>query len=451
MNSYPAGPDTELPSTRTASSDDVTVTVEALSHDGRGLAHIGGKVVFIEGALPGERVDIRVTRRYRRYDEADLVKIVTRSAERREPACPHFGVCGGCSLQHLPSEMQIRTKQDTLGEQLKRIGKVEPQEWLPPLIGPAWGYRRRARLGVRRVPSKGGMFVGFREKHHSHLANLDSCAVLDPTMSALLPALRELVGGLSCADRIPQIELAVGNNARALVFRHILPLNGDDESKLRVFGETHGLQIFAQVGAPNTVRAIWPATPEPLFYSLPDGIVIHFHPSDFIQVNADINAKMIGQALRLLDLQASDRVLDLFCGLGNFTLPLARHSAMVLGIENDAALVDGARRNAERNGIANVEFRAANLFGTSAPWADWAFNKLLIDPPRNGAIETIKQLQAPLPEKIVYVSCYAATLARDAQYLVQVLGYRLRTVGVMDMFPHTHHVEAMALFERGAP
>lgn len=452
MNSSPAGIDAASSvDAGEAMNKAATAVVESLSHDGRGVAHIDGKVVFIEDVLPGEQVEIRFTRRYKRYDEAELVKIVTASPDRREPKCAHFGVCGGCSLQHLPPELQIQSKQHTLAEQLKRIGKVEPQEWLPPLTGPVWGYRRRARLGVRQVASKGGMFIGFREKRRSHLANLDACTVLDPSVSALLPALRESVARLSCADRIPQIEVAVGDNARALVFRHLVELSADDESILRAFGEKHDIQIFAQVGAPQTVRALWPEQPEPLHYRLPDGSVIRFHPSDFIQVNADINAKMIEQALRLLDPQPTDAILDLFCGLGNFTLPLARRCGRVLGIENDAALIDGARRNAENNGLSNVEFRAANLYAANeqgAPWADWAFNKVLIDPPRNGAIETIKQLGQPLPEKIIYISCYPATLARDAQYLVQVLGYRLRTVGAMDMFPHTHHVESMALFER---
>jgi len=449
MNSFPAGTDTAA-SPAGAKDDNATVVIEALSHDGRGVVRINGKVVFVEGALPGEQVEIELLRRYRRYEEWSLVKLLTKSPERREPQCRHFGTCGGCSLQHQPPELQIRSKQGTLAEQLKRIGKVEPQEWLAPLTGPAWGYRRRARLGARLVPSKGGMFLGFREKRHSHLANLDVCPVLDPTMSALLVPLRTLLAGLSCADRIPQVEVAVGDNASALVFRHIVAFTAEDETALRAFGEAHSVQIFAQIGAPETMRPVWPAEPEPLFYRLPDGTTIHFQPTDFIQVNAAINAKMVDQAMRLLDPQPGDSILDLFCGLGNFTLPLARRCTRVLGIENDAVLVDGARRNAERNGLSNVEFRAVNLYGTNAAWSDWTFNKMLLDPPRNGAMETVKQLAEPLPERIVYVSCYAATLARDAQYLVEVLGYRLRAAGVMDMFPHTHHVEAMALFERKA-
>ncbi|HYM46895.1 MAG TPA: TRAM domain-containing protein, partial [Burkholderiaceae bacterium] len=278
------------------------MTVKSLSHDGRGIAHIDGKVVFIEGALPGEEVEISIVRRYRRYDIAALERVLAPSPQRLEPGCRHFGVCGGCSLQHMPAELQIKSKQDTLAEQLKRIGKVEPQEWLTPLTGPVWGYRRRARLGVRLMMSQGGVFVGFREKRRAQLANLDACPVLDPVMSGWLPALHELVAGLSCADRIPQIELASGDNARALVFRHLLPFSVADQAALRAFGELHQVQIYTQADTPATAIALWPAQPEPLFYTLPDGTVIHFRATDFVQVNADINAKMVAQALRLLDL-----------------------------------------------------------------------------------------------------------------------------------------------------
>lgn len=424
--------------------------VESLSHDGRGIAHIDGKVVFVEGGLPGEQVEIRFLRRYRRYDDAEVAAVITPSPERRIPACKHFGVCGGCSLQHLPPELQLSSKQHTLSEQLKRIGKVESPAWLAPLTGPVWGYRRRARLGVREIASKGGVLVGFRERRRSHLTNLDDCPVLDPVVSSWLPALHDLVTNLSCSDRIPQIEIAVGDNARALVLRHLVPFTADDQNKLRAFGQEHDAQIHLQSDGPESVTILWPERAEPLHYDLADGTRIRFQPSDFIQVNADINNKMIEQALRLLDPQPTDAVLDLFCGLGNFTLPLARKAARVLGIEGEEALVAGARANAEANGLHNTEFRTADLYRAqdTPPWHGFAFDKLLLDPPRNGALDVIRQLREPLPRKIVYVSCYPATLARDANHLGNVLGYRLTTVGVMDMFPHTNHVESMALFER---
>lgn len=436
--------------TESRASSTSTVTVESLSHDGRGVARIDGKVVFVEGALPGEQVEIRFLQRYRRYDDAEVTAVITPSPERRTPECKHFGVCGGCSLQHLTPGLQLSSKQHTLSEQLKRIGGVEPHEWLAPLSGPVWGYRRRARLGVRQIAPTGEVLVGFRERRRSHLANLDACPVLDPIVSGWLPALHELIANLSCADRIPQIEIAVGDNARALTLRLLAVLTPDDEATLRGFGQEHDVQMHVQAGGPESLTMLWPAQAEPLYYKLADGSRIDFRPTDFIQVNSEINDKMIEQALRLLDLQSSDTVLDLFCGLGNFTLPLARRAERVLGIESDTLLVEGARANAETNGLANTEFRVADLYGASAAraWQGFSFNKVLLDPPRGGALEAIKQLHTPLPEKIVYVSCYPATLARDANYLAHVLGYRLSSVGVMDMFPHTNHVESMALFER---
>jgi len=428
-----------------------TATVESLTHDARGVTHIDGKAVFVEGALPGEKVRLRIQRRYPRYDIATLVEVITPSPDRREPPCPHFGVCGGCSLQHLDSAAQIRAKQTVLAEQLQRIGKVEPERWLAPLTGLTLGYRRRARLGVRLVDKKGGVLVGFRERRRSYITNLSTCLVLDPVVAAWIPELRTLIAALSRPDRIPQIEVAVGDHARALVIRHMTAFTIADEQRLRDFAQRHNVQIYTQPGSPETITPLWPTTPVTLDYTLNDGTVIQFRPTDFIQVNAAINNSMIEQSLRLLDIKPDDVVLDLFSGLGNFTLPLARRAKRVLGIEGDAELVHGARRNAAANGIANAEFRSANLFlgpAELAPWDGFAFNKLLLDPPRVGAIEIIRALRAPLPEKIVYVSCYPATLARDSDHLVHELGYRLTAAGVMDMFPHTDHVESMALFEK---
>jgi 23S rRNA (uracil1939-C5)-methyltransferase len=450
--------------------------IESFSHDGRGVAHIDGKATFIEGALPGETVRFRYLNRRNHYDSGRLVEVVMPSPDRVTPRCPHFGICGGCSLQHMSPEAQLAAKQQVLAEQLERLGKVKPESWLAPLSGPAWGYRRRARLGVRRVPKKGGVLVGFREKRKSFIADLESCAVLVPHVSALIPALRKLITNLSCPDRIPQVEVAVGDNfagseigrasarpeggcamdgapheATALVFRHLVPLVENDCAQLRAFGEQYGMQVYLQPHGPESLEALWPENPAPLYYRLPEfDVAIQFRPTDFIQVNAALNAAMVHQALALLELKPEDRVLDLFSGLGNFTLPLARRAGRVLGIEVDAELIDGARANAARNGLNNVEFRAGNLYDEAgpSPWAGCTFNKLLLDPPRSGAMEAIKRLAKPLPERIVYVSCYPATLARDAEYLVRVLGYRLAATGAMDMFPHTSHMESMALFVR---
>lgn len=426
--------------------------IESLNYDGRGVGRVGGKVVFIDGALPGETVRFRYISRHRNYDSGAALEIPASSPERVTPPCPHFGTCGGCSLQHLRPEAQISAKQGILAEQLARIGKVAPAAWLPPLTGPTWGYRRRARFGVRQAPKTGGVVVGFHEKRKSYIANLDGCPVLTPKIASLLPALRGLISGLSCPDRIPQIEIATGDNATALVFRHLVPLTETDRAQLRAFGAHHALQIHLQGGGPESLLPLWPEQSEPLHYRLPEyGVALHFRPTDFIQVNDALNQRLIHQALELLDLNPDDRVLDLFCGLGNFTLPLARRARHVLGIEAGAGLVAGARRNAERNGLVNAEFRQADLYATTAmaaPWGNFAFNKLLLDPPRDGAMEAIRRLPAPGAERIVYVSCYPATLARDARHLVQVLGYRCVATGVVDMFPHTSHVESMALFVR---
>lgn len=447
-----------------AAGETVGAYVESLNYDGSGVAHIDGKVTFIEDALPGETVRLRYLNRRRNFDSGKLVEILSPSPERVAPACSHFGTCGGCSLQHLQPEAQLRAKQQVLAGQLEHIGKVSPESWLAPLTGPAWGYRRRARLGVRQIPGKDGVLVGFRERRKSFLANLNECPVLEPKLAALLPALRELIAQLSCPYRIPQIEVAAGDNATALVIRHLLPLTDADRELLRAFGEQHNLQIYLQGGGPDSIVPLWPKIPTPLYYHLPEyDVTLHFRPTDFIQVNNALNQRLVQQALTLLDLKSEDRVLDLFCGLGNFTLPLARHAQQVLGIEADAQLIDGARANAERNGLGNAEFRQADLYydktseqgyrsddgaDAAAAWNGFGFTKLLLDPPRNGAIEAIKHLPQEGVERIVYVSCYPATLARDAEYLVHVLGYRLAAAGVMDMFPHTSHVESMALFIR---
>ena len=431
--------------------DTAVATIESLSHDSRGVARIQGKTVFIEDALPGEEVRFRYHNKHKNYDTGGMLEVLQASPDRVPAPCPTFGTCGGCNLQHLRPEAQIAAKQQVLEGNLKHLGKVEPEAWLPPLTGPAWGYRRRARPGVRLVPSKGGVLVGFRARRQNHITHMDSCMVLEPKISSLLPELRELISRFSCANRIPQVEIAVGDNASALIFRHLVPLNDQDRKLLCDFGERHALQIFVQPGNADTAVALWPDSPEALYYRLPEhDVEIRFRPTDFVQVNFDVNRKMINQAIALLDLQGDEQVLDLFCGLGNFTLPLARRAKHVLGIEAESGLIEGARRNATLNGIDNVTFTAADLYlaGKPTPWGDYRADKVLLDPPRSGAAEVLKHFSEPYPQRLVYVSCYPATLARDSEYLVHTLGYRLAAVGVMDMFPQTSHVESMALFVR---
>lgn len=430
-------------------AETLTATVTSLSHDGRGVARIDGKTTFIEGALPGETVRLRYRQRHKRYDEAELAELLAPSPDRVTPPCPHYGACGGCDLQHLSPAAQLQAKQQVVAEQLEHLGRVQPESWLAPVTGPVLGYRRRARLGVRLVPSAGGVVIGFRQKNKSFLTNLETCLVLEPKVSALLPALRTLIVELSCSNRIPQIEVACGANAVALVFRHLVPLTEDDRGRLAAFGEHNDIRIYLQPSRPDSIAPLWPADPEPLNYRIPGlDVDIRFEPADFIQINDAVNAATVAQAISLLELAPTDNVLDLFCGLGNFTLPLARRAGQVLGVEGEAGLVSRARANAQLNRITNAEFISTDLYKESsdAPWAGFRPDKLLLDPPRGGAIEAIKMLAEPLPLKIVYVSCYPATLARDSEYLVHVLGYRLAAAGVMDMFPQTSHVETMALF-----
>jgi 23S rRNA (uracil1939-C5)-methyltransferase len=433
----------------TRTSEICNAEVEQLSNDGRGVAHVDGKAVFIDGALPGERVVFRYGKRHKRYDTGQLLEVLRASPARVTAECTYFGTCGGCSLQHLQPETQLAAKQQVLHDSLTRIGKVAPARWLAPLSGPIWGYRRKARLGVRLVPKKGGVLVGFRERRHSFITALADCKTLDPRLAALLPALTELISGLSCAERIPQIEAAAGDGDVALVFRHLVALSDSDREQLRQFAQRHGLQIYVQAEGPESVTALWPLQPPLLNYRLPEhDIEILFTPTDFVQVNTAANAHIVNRALELLEARAHESVLDLFCGVGNFTLPLARRAARVLGLEGDAALVQRAKLNAAHNCVGNVSFRQVDLYRqvSRTPWGEQRFDKLLLDPPRSGAIEVIKHLSTHRPSRIVYVSCYPATLARDSDYLVHALGYRMASAGVADMFPQTSHIEAIALF-----
>lgn len=427
----------------------VEATVTALSHEGRGIAHVGAETVFIDGALPGERVTFRYIARRRGIGEGTLVEVLEASPERVEPRCPHFGLCGGCSLQHLPPEAQLRFKEGVLREQFQRIGQVQPQSWLPLLEGPTWGYRRRARLAVRWVAKKGGAVVGFRERHSAYVAALEQCLVLDPRVGTRLRELGELIDGLSVRAQIPQIEVALGDEQAALAFRNLAPLSAADRERLIAFGKAHGFQIYQQPGNAETLERLWPAEAE-LTFRIPEfDVELAFRPNDFTQVNAEINRRMVARALELLAPQPTDRVLDLFCGLGNFTLPLARRAGHVVGVEGEAGLVERARANARRNGLDNVEFHVADLAAgvEGLPWMRQSYDKLLLDPPRSGAGELIPQIAQLKVPRIVYVSCNPATLARDAGLLVHNHRYRLRAAGVMDMFPHTAHVESIALFE----
>ena len=407
-------------------------------------------MLFVEGALPGERARVAILARKRRHEFARALAIEKGSAERRTARCPHFGVCGGCVTQHAAAAAQLAAKEDWLVQNLARIGKVTPEHMARPLDGPEWGYRHRARLSVRRVPKKGGVLVGFRERRSSYVADLRECAVLPEHVSVLIPPLKALVESLSVRTRLPQIEVAVGDNATALVFRHLEPLTDADGAHLRAFAEQRGVHVWLQPGGPESAHPFHPAQSDP-YYELPDfGLRLHFRPTDFTQVNHAVNRALVARAIELLDPQPGERIADLFCGLGNFSLPIARRGAEVIGFEGSTDLVARARENARANGLV-AQFEAMDLFAPQlAPFGPFA--KLLIDPPRQGAIEVVKSLAASFgerrPLRVVYVSCDPATLARDAGVLVHTQGYGLAAAGVVNMFPHTAHVESIALFER---
>jgi 23S rRNA (uracil1939-C5)-methyltransferase len=427
---------------------------------GRATAEDGsdGKVIFVEGALPGERVLYASFRKKAAFEQALLIKILRESVMRTRPKCPYFSKCGGCSMQHLDVRAQIAVKQRVLEDNLAHIGKLHAETIYRPIHGPSWGYRYRARLAVRLIAGKGGALVGFHEKKSSFVADMETCDVLHPNVSALLMPLRLLVRDLSIRDRVPQIEVAVGAEITALVLRILEPLTQADEALLRTFADTHGVQFWLQPKGPETAYPFYPLGQE-LAYTLPEfGIRMPFKPTDFTQVNHQINRVLVSRALRLLAAQRTDRVLDLFCGIGNFTLPLARVAREVVGIEGSAGLTERALENARTNGVhEHTSFACRNLFEITAD--DFRslgpFDKILIDPPREGALAVSKALgeiaqsgEGVLPKRIVYVSCNPATLARDAGVLVRDAGYRMKGAGVVNMFPHTSHVESIALFER---
>ncbi len=429
-----------------------TAKITSVTHDGRGIAAGEGKKAFVAGALEGETVTFIRRKSHRNFDDAELLEIHEASPNRIDARCAAFGRCGGCSLQHVSTDEQRAIKDQTLRDNLERIGKVEPREWRTPMRGPEWHYRRRARLAVKDVPAKGRTLVGFREKHAPFITDMHRCEVLAQPLDALIADLSELVGKLSIRARLPQIELAVAENAVALVFRVLDPPSEADLDAFRAFGVAHDMRIYLQPKGLDSVSLLYPAgDSEPLYYTLPEfDIRIDFEPVDFIQVNSEINRRMVHFAVEQLDAGPEDRVLDLFCGIGNFSLPLARSAGTVLGVEGLESLTERATINAERNGLGNVSFRVADLAkidGTEG-WVREGWNRVLLDPARSGAAEVVSRMHLFGPERIVYVSCHPGTLARDAGTLVNEQGYRLDAAGIIDMFPHTAHVESIAVFTK---
>ena len=430
-----------------------TAQIEKFSHDGRGIARIEGKTTFIQNALPDETVTFQYTRKKRDFDEGMALSVIEASPNRVEPQCPHYSLCGGCSLQHLDSQAQIHEKQALLLDVLARIGHVQPETILPPLVGDFWHYRNKARLSVRYVEKNQTALVGFRERNKpSYIAKIDQCPVLNARVDAEIGSLRHMLDSFEAPETIAQIEVAAGDDDVALIFRNLLPLNEHDEEKLREFARTANFRIFLQPGGTDSVSLFYPQDGcDFLTYRLPEeNIIFQFHPTDFTQINAGLNRLMIQHALKLLALVEDDVVLDLFCGLGNFSLPIAKHCANVIGVEGSQTMVMRARMNAEANGLTNTEFLCANLEDESAiaGFNQLGISKLLLDPPRTGALAIVKQMNSINPQRIVYVSCNPATLARDADILVHHQGFRMVSAGVMDMFPHTAHVESIALFEK---
>lgn len=429
-----------------------TVTIESLDQEGRGVARCDGKAIFIDGALPGESVEFSPYVKKPNFEFATLMRTLRPSAQRCVPRCPFFGKCGGCSLQHMDARAQVAVKQRVLEDSLWHVGKVEPEMILPAIHGPAWGYRHRARLSARYVQKKGGTLVGFREKRSSYVTDMTTCEVMPPHVSALVKPLRETLARISIRERIPQIEVAVGDEATVLVVRVLQPLAAQDGELLKEFAGRHGVRIYLQPRGPDSAQPFWPVTDADLYYALPEfDLKMRFGPTDFTQVNHAMNRVLVRRALSLLDPQPRERIADMFCGLGNFTLAIARRAAFAVGVEGSAALIARAAANAAANGLGSIaDFHALDLFkiNGAALGALGRFDRMLIDPPRDGAIALVKALGVQAPGRIVYVSCNPATLARDAAVLVHTRGYRLSGTGVVNMFPHTSHVESITVFEK---
>ena len=428
--------------------------IESIDHEGIGVAHVDGKVTFLEGGITGETVEFAKRRSRGNFDLGTVTEVLRESPQRVTPRCHYFGQCGGCAMQHVDPAAQVAAKQRVLEDNLARIGKVKPERMLPPVIGPAWGYRNRARLSVHYVAKKGGVLVGFHERRSSFVADTLSCEILPPHVAKLIPQLREMFTGFRIRDRVPQLEVAVGEDVTVFVLRHLEPVPEEDAAKLRAFADRHGIQWWLQPKGPDTAHPFHPLEAPPLDYALPEfGVRMRYRPTEFTQVNAGVNRVLVRRAVDMLDPREGERVGDLFCGLGNFSLPLATRGAHVVGMEGSEGLVQRARDNAALNGLSErTEFVAYDLYAD----AEGALkelghvDKLLIDPPRDGAMEICKVLpESGAPTRIVYVSCSPGTLSRDAGLLVNVKGYRLVCAGVVNMFPHTGHVESIALFERG--
>jgi 23S rRNA (uracil1939-C5)-methyltransferase len=445
-----------------------TATVAALTHAGEGVVR-EGKTAFVAGALPGESIKFRRTRAHRQHDEAELVEVLIPSPERAVPRCPHFGVCGGCALQHLAPEAQLAARQTELQDNLERLGQVTPRTWLPPLRGPVWGYRRRARLGAKFVIKKGKVVVGFRERLAPYIADVQHCDVLTAPVGDLITPLADLIMTLEIRERVPQIEVAVADNGVALVFRVLDPPPPADLDRLREFRNTRGVRVYLQPKGLDSVHEL-DAPGEPLRYGLPQfKVELEFLPTDFIQINGAVNEALVSRAVELLELTPEAEVLDLFCGIGNFTLPMARTAKRVVGVEGDAALVARARHNAQRNQLLNTEFHVADLARLAAsgpgklaskapvggaglptpPWLRKGYTHVVLDPPRAGALEVLASVVSLDPQRVLYISCHPGSLARDLGVLVNEHGFTLDAAGVLDMFPHTAHFESLAVLSPG--
>lgn len=434
---------------RRVSREIVTTSVDKLSHEGRGIAYINGKITFIAGALPGEEVSFRYQQKRARMDEGNCVDVIKASPLRVQALCKHFGECGGCSLQHLSHQEQVRHKQHVLQEMLERVGKISLPESIPPLTGPQWAYRRKARFGVRYERKARRLEMGFRQSANNKLTDIECCDVLHSSIGQKLQTLKVVIEQLSIRDDIPQIEIAVADNKTALVIRHMRDFNDDDIHRLKAYEQQSQFKLFLQAAGPDSIIELSSDWHDDLVYELPEyNITLSFAPTDFTQINFDINRQMIHQAIALLELNDDDHVLDLFCGLGNFTLPMARHCAKVIGIEVNDALIERAKSNAKRNNIMNVEWRVKDLSEVSKkdPVITSNINKILLDPSRTGADVILREMKLDKVERIVYVSCNPATLARDTEILVHEKGFQCVKAGILDMFPHTSHVESMALF-----